>query len=49
MMPARGDVSGQSLDRSSPQGYIRRVMTQIATISTRRRRLFQAAMAFDRI
>jgi len=24
-------------------------MTQIATISTRRRRLFQAAMAFDRI
>jgi len=24
-------------------------MMQIATISTRRRRLFQAAMAFDRI
>jgi hypothetical protein len=49
MLPARGHVSGRSLDRSSTQSYIRRVMIQIATISIRRRRLLQAALAFDRI
>jgi hypothetical protein len=49
MLPARVTVSGRSLDRPSPESYIRRVMMPIATISTRRRRLSRAALAFDRI
>jgi hypothetical protein len=37
------------LDAAQPRGYIGGAMTQIATISIRRRRLFQAVSAFDRI